>query len=462
VKVPDVDKDLPRNLPAEEAVIGSLLLDREAIIELAPFLQASDFYNEGHGEVYAAVLSLYERGEPADSVTLTAELERRGTLERVGGLSALTGLARRTPTASHVVYYARLVEKAATLRRLVSAGGAIAALGYAEPETADEVLVKAETLLAGVARRRGRRDFAPMDEVVGEWMDRMELLESADPGALAGIPSGYSDFDIVTGGWRRGQLVVLAARPGQGKTAILKNMALNMARAGHGVGIFSIEMGREELMEGWVSDMASVDSQKLRRGGLLTDAEWSRVSDAQGKLATLPMYVDDTAGISIGELCAKAHRLRATHQVDVLMVDYLQKVVNARRDGERRHEVGEVARRLKDLSRQLEVPVLAAAQLSREQDKRASHIPVLADLAESADIEREADIVLLLHRPELYEGRNTENQGKAVFYFAKHRGGQAGVPVTLRFEPRFTRFQPLSRMTDPFWSRYEDEEPVAS
>jgi replicative DNA helicase len=438
---------VPYDLAAEEAVLGSLILDRDAIVELAPILQPSDFYRPANAQVYAAISWLYEHREPADLVILSGELERRGHLEDAGGYTGLMDLVSATPTPAHVVYYARRVRDQATLRRLISAGSKVVEIGFSQPEDVDEALAKADRLLAGVAEQRKRRGFVGMTQVVSEWSDRLDLLQS-DPNALVGIPSGFSDLDDVTGGWGRGKLVVVAARPGDGKTAFLLNTARHAAEHGHAVGFFSAEMGREEMMERWVADKASVDSRRLRHGGQLSDAEWSRVIDAQGRLADLPLHIDDTPGIRVSELSAAAHRLHAERGLSLLCVDYLQRIENPRKDGERRHEVGEIARRLKTLARELDIPILAAAQLNREPDRRTSHTPVLADLAESADIEREADIVLMLHHPWRYDP-TPDNKWVAHLDFAKHRGGLVGVTVRLRFEGKHTRFQPLSRYTEP-------------
>jgi replicative DNA helicase len=435
-----VERPVPYDLAAEEAVLGSLLLDRDAIIKVAPFLRPEDFYREVHGWVYQAVLDLYARREPPDPVTLAAELERTGRLDKVGGYSYLIGLINRTPTAVHIEYYAHIVERTAILRRLISAGGEIAALGYTEESEVDQVLDKAEQILFNVSQRTINTDFASIEQVLNEYYDRIEAIQHS-PGTVVGVPTGYHDLDEATGGLQRSDLIILAARPGVGKTSLALGIAHNAALRGRKVGIFSLEMSREQLVQRLLAVETGVDSQSLRLG-YLTDDEWHLVSDAIGRLAQMPIFIDDSAGLSIHEVRSKSRRLQAETGVDLLIIDYLQLMQGTpRRDVNRVQEVSEISRGLKMLARELNVPVLACAQLSRAVESRTNHVPILSDLRESGSLEQDADIVMFIHREEMYNPE-TEKKGIAELHIAKHRNGPLAT-IPLRFFNRTTKFADL-------------------
>ena len=435
-----VERPVPYDLAAEESVLGSLLLDRDAIIKVAPFLRPEDFYREAHGWVYAAVLELYSRREPPDPVTLASELERTGNLEKIGGYSSLIGLVNRTPTSVHIEYYAHIVERTSVLRRLISAGGEIAALGYSEENEVAQVLDRAESILFTVSQRTSTKDFASIEQVLHEYYDRIEAIQS-NPGGVVGVPTGYHDLDEATGGFQRSDLLILAARPGVGKTSLALGIAHNAAHKGSRVGVFSLEMSREQLVQRLLAIETGVDSQQLRLG-YLTDDQWQLVSDAIGRLAQLPIYIDDTAGLTIHEVRSKSRRLHAEVGVDMLIIDYLQLMQGtARRDGNRVQEVSEISRNLKMLARELNVPVLACAQLSRAVESRTSHIPMLSDLRESGSIEQDADLVMFIHREEMYN-QETEKKGIAEVHISKHRNGPL-TTIPLRFFSRTTKFTDL-------------------
>jgi replicative DNA helicase len=435
-----VERPVPYDLAAEESVLGSLLLDRDAVIKVAPFLQPGDFYREAHGWVYAAVLELYSRREPPDPVTLASELERTGNLEKIGGYSFLIGLVNRTPTSVHVEYYAHIVERTSVLRRLISAGGEIAALGYSEENEVAQVLDRAESILFNVSQRTSNKDFASIEQVLHEYYDRIEAIQN-NPGGVVGVPTGYHDLDEATGGFQRSDLLILAARPGIGKSSLAMGIAHNAAHKGSRVGVFTLEMSREQLVQRLLSVETGVDSQQLRLG-YLTDDQWQLVSDAIGRLAQLPIYIDDTAGLTIHEVRSKARRLQAEVGVDMLIIDYLQLMQgSARRDGNRVQEVSEISRNLKMLARELNVPILACAQLSRAVESRTSHIPMLSDLRESGSIEQDADVVMFIHREEMYNPE-TEKKGIAEVHISKHRNGPLTV-IPLRFFSRTTKFADL-------------------
>lgn len=435
-----VERPVPYDLAAEESVLGSLLLDRDAVIKVAPFLQPGDFYREAHGWVYAAVLELYSRREPPDPVTLASELERTGNLEKIGGYSFLIGLVNRTPTSVHVEYYAHIVERTSVLRRLISAGGEIAALGYSEENEVAQVLDRAESILFDVSQRTSNKDFASIEQVLHEYYDRIEAIQQ-NPGGVVGVPTGYHDLDEATGGFQRSDLLILAARPGIGKSSLAMGIAHNAAHKGSRVGVFTLEMSREQLVQRLLSVETGVDSQQLRLG-YLTDDQWQLVSDAIGRLAQLPIYIDDTAGLTIHEVRSKARRLQAEVGVDMLIIDYLQLMQgSARRDGNRVQEVSEISRNLKMLARELNVPILACAQLSRAVESRTSHIPMLSDLRESGSIEQDADVVMFIHREEMYNPE-TEKKGIAEVHISKHRNGPLTI-IPLRFFSRTTKFADL-------------------
>src|SRR5438477_3142971 len=435
-----VERPVPYDISAEEAVLGSMLLDRDAIIKIAPFLRSDDFYREAHGWIYGAVLDLYARREPGDLVTLSAELERHGRLEPIGGYSHLLGLVNRTPTAVHIEYYARIVERTSVLRRLISAGGEIAALGYSEDKEVEQTLDKAEQLLFAVSQRTISKDFASIEQVLNDYYDRIESIQH-NPGGIVGVPSGFHDMDEVTGGLQPSDLIIIAARPGIGKTSIALGIAHNAAMRDKKVGIFSLEMSREQLVQRLLAVETGVDSQQLRLG-YLSDEDWHLVSDAIGRLAQMPIYIDDSAGLNVMEVRSKARRLEAEVGVDMLIVDYLQLMQGtSRRDGNRVQEVSEISRGLKQLARELNVPILACAQLSRAVESRTSHVPILSDLRESGSLEQDSDIVMFIHREEMYNPE-TEKKGIAEIHISKHRNGPLAV-IPLRFFSRTTKFADL-------------------
>ncbi len=435
-----VERPVPYDLAAEESVLGSLLLDRDAIIKIAPFLRPEDFYREAHGWIYSAVLELYGRREPADPVTLASELERKGNLEKIGGYSTLISLVNRTPTSVHIEYYGHIVERTSVLRRLISAGGEIAALGYSEENEVAQVLDKAESILFDVSQRTTNKDFASIEQVLHEYYDRIEAIQH-NPGGVVGVPTGFHDLDEATGGFQRSDLLILAARPGVGKTSLALGIAHNAAHKGSRVGVFSLEMSREQLVQRLLAIETGVDSQQLRLG-YLSDDQWQLVSDAIGRLAQLPIYIDDTAGLTIHEVRSKSRRLQAESGVDMLIIDYLQLMQGtSRRDGNRVQEVSEISRNLKMLARELNVPVLACAQLSRAVESRTSHIPMLSDLRESGSIEQDADLVMFIHRDEMYNPES-EKKGIAEVHISKHRNGPL-TTIPLRFFARTTKFTDL-------------------
>jgi replicative DNA helicase len=440
-----MDRSVPFDLQAERATLGSILLDRDAIVVVAAWLPAEYFYLEKHALVYEAMLACYNRREPPDLATVAAELRRQERLDLVGGLALLGELAAEVPTAVHIEYYARNVERTAVLRRLIEVGGKISTLGYDESEDLESTLDKAEAELFGVSQRRSTQDFVPIGQIVNQLFTQIESLQERR-GEVAGVATGYTDLDELTGGLQPSDLIILAARPSVGKTSLALSLAYNVAfLANATVGVFSLEMSRDQLVQRILAMHTSIDMQRLRTGNLRAD-ELNLAFEGMGVLSELPIYIEDTPGLSITEVRAKARRLHAEAGVDLLMIDYLQ-LMSGRRTDNRVQEVSEISRGLKALARELNVPVIALSQLSRAVEGRQSHVPMLSDLRESGSIEQDADIVMFIYREELYD-KETDKKGIAEIHIAKHRNGPLGV-IPLRFEARTTRFQNLERYRAP-------------
>lgn len=434
-----IERSVPANVEAEEAVLGALLIDAEAVARVASFLKAGDFFRPANALIYSARLELHERREPGDFVTLCDELVRRGQMEQVGGAAYLTSLINAVPTAVHVEYYAHIVERAAIMRRLIDAAGQIAQIGYQNPSDIDTALDKAEQALFGVSQRRLSQDFTALREALREYFDQIDYLHQ-HKGEIVGVPTGFHDLDQITGGLHASDLIILAGRPAVGKTSFAVSLARNTAvQFKQPVAIFSLEMSVEQLTQRLLCMEAAVDSQRLR-SGFIDEFEWRRISEAFGVLSEAPIFIDDTAGISLNEMRMKSRRLQAEHGVKLIMVDYLQ-LMQGRGLENRVQEVAEISRGLKALARELDVPVIALSQLSRAVESRQDHRPVLSDLRESGSIEQDADIVVFVHREELYNPQ-TDKKNIADLIIAKHRNGPIG-SVPLRFFPAQTRFADL-------------------
>ncbi len=430
----------PHNTDAEEAVLGSLLIDRDAIGRIAAFLRPEDFYRERNATIYAAMLALYERREPVDFLTLSDELQRTGRYEEVGGLAYLSSLLTVVPTSLHVEHYARIVERAAIRRRLIRAAGRIAQLGYDESIDTDQALEQAEQVLFAVGERRAARDFQRLADVLRAYWE--QLLLAADVDRLQrGIPTDFKDLDKLLGGLQRSDLIIVAARPSMGKSSFALCLARNAAvRFGAKVGIFSLEMSQLQLAQRLLFSESGVDSSRLRQANL-SPAERRKLAEALSVLAAAPIHLDDTPNIPLGELRAKARRLHHEVGLDLLVIDYLQLIQAGGREN-RVQEISEISRSLKALARELNIPVVALSQLSRAVESRSPHIPLLSDLRESGSLEQDADVVLFIYREEVYD-RDTENKGIAEIHVAKHRNGPTG-QVSLLWLEKLTKFVDLS------------------
>lgn len=440
-----VERLPPHNLEAEQSVLGSLLIDRDAVIRVASFLKPEDFFRSAHATIFQAIVDLYNRREPPDFVTVVDELERRERLEEVGGVAYITELMNAVPTAVHVEYYGRIVERTATLRRLIEAGSEIVRIGYDESLDIDEALERAEQAIFDVSQRRSTRDFTPIAEILEHYFDKLDAIQH-QRGTVVGVPTGFADLDKLTGGLQRSDLIILAARPAVGKTSFQLGIAHNAAvQYGKTVAIFSLEMSAEQLVQRLLAMETGVDSHRLRLG-LINDDEWDQISRAFGRLAEAKIFIDDTPSINIMELRSKARRLMAEHGVDLIIVDYLQ-LAQGRRAENRVQEISNISRSLKGLARELNVPVLALSQLSRAVEARTDHRPMLSDLRESGSIEQDADIVMFIYREDVYDP-DTEKKGIAEIIVAKHRNGPTDT-ISLRFFDRTARFADLELYREP-------------
>jgi replicative DNA helicase len=435
-----IDRLPPQNPDAEEAVLGSLLMDPEAVGKVAAFLKPDDFYRERNASIYAAMLAIYDRREPVDFMTVTDELTRQGRYEEMGGLAYLSHLVGVVPTAVHVEYYARIVERTSVKRRLISAAGKIAAVAYDDSLDLDTTLEKAEQLLFGVAQRRVTRDFEHIGSILGEYLEQMEA-RAADATGGRGVPTGFIELEKLTGGLQRSDLIILAARPSMGKSSWALNMVQNAALKHHATcAVFSLEMSKQQLAHRLLCSESGVDATKLRLG-MINESDQRKLHRAFELLSEAPIYIDDTPSIPITELRSKSRRLAAEVGIDLVVVDYLQLVTTGRNNDNRVQEISHISQSLKGLAREMNAPVLALSQLSRAVEARTPHIPMLSDLRESGSLEQDADIVLFIYREDMYN-RDSDKKGIADIYLAKHRNGPTG-QFSLLFLEKSTRFVDL-------------------
>ncbi len=440
------DKLQPHNIEAEESVLGSLLIDPDAIIRISTFLKPVDFYVERHNWVCEAILDLHERRQPADLVTLSDELERRNQLDEIGGAAYLTGLMNVTPTSIHVEFYARIVERTAVLRRLIDAAGKIAQLAYQDTEDVEEVVDRAEEIIFGISERRVDRDLRPIRHILDDYYDRVEYLQQHQ-GEIIGIPTGLADLDKLLGGLQRSDMIVMAGRPGMGKTSLALSVALQSARRWQKrVALFSLEMSDEQLVQRLVSAETGIDSQRLRLGNIKAD-EWPTFYQAIRLLSETSVFIDDTPAISALELRTKARRLHAEHGLDLLIVDYLQLMRGGSRNENRQQEISFISRSIKSLARELNIPILALSQLSRQVESRHDKRPMLSDLRESGSIEQDADVVLFIYRDDVYNP-DTEFPNIAEIIVGKHRSGPTGI-FSVYFKKHLAQFVDLEVRTQP-------------
>lgn len=443
----------PQNLDIEASLLGSLLIDGESFIKIADIVSADDFYDERHRRVFAAMRTLHDKRSPVDILTLSEQLKAEGQLDNVGGAGYLTELTNYVPTAAHLEQYAKVVADKAIRRRLITASQDITTIGFDENKSLQELIEEAETRLFEVSQRHVRQDIISLESILGESFDRLDDLHR-HKGGLRGIPTGLKDLDKILAGLQRSDLIVIAARPSMGKSAMMLNISLDIAtKANQGsVLFFSLEMGKEQLVDRLLAAEASVDAWKLRTGEGLNDEDFERLSAAMGKLAEAPIFIDDTPGITVSDLRTKARRLHHQHPLAVIMVDYLQLMSGGSRFASlsnRVQEISEISRALKIVARELNVPVVAASQLSRQVENRSPQIPQLADLRESGSIEQDADVVAFLYREDYYNP-DTDRQNITDVLIKKHRNGRVG-SIELFFDMNQQRFRDLDkRHEQPF------------
>ncbi|HSW47598.1 MAG TPA: replicative DNA helicase [Candidatus Saccharimonadales bacterium] len=433
-------KTLPHNDTAEQSVLGAILIDKDAIIGVSEILKPSDFYSEIDGIIFGAMLALYEERKPIDLLTLTEQLKKNKLLKKVDS-SYLTDLVELVPTAANVESYAKITKENSTKRSLIKAGTSIAELGYSDSEEVKDVLDKAESSIFSISQGHLTRGFVALKETLTESFDRIDELQKTGSG-LRGVKSGFADLDNLLSGMQKTNLLILAARPGQGKTAMVLNIAQNIAVGQKlPIGIFSLEMSKEELVDRLLIAQSDVDAWKLKTGRLSED-DFAKLSQAMGELAEANIFIDDTPGLSITEMRSKARRLQMEHNISLLIVDYLQLVDPGKRYDNRVQEVSMVSQALKNLARELNVPVLSASQLNRSVEHRGGEKkPQLADLRESGAIEQDADVVMFLYRPDS-EATGTHIPTKLLI--AKHRNGPTG-EIDLLFQGNRIKFNSVEK-----------------
>ncbi len=432
----------PQNLEAEESVLGAMMISSTAIATVSEILDASDFYRESHAKIFRAALALYVKGEPVDAITLTNELEERNDLEAVGGRVRLHELAALVPATGNADHYARIVKENATLRGLIRVGGEIARLGWDRPGETPHLVDQAEQIVFDLSQQRVTGEFSHIEGLLKESFEHITQLYE-DGREITGTPSGYRDLDRLTSGFQKGNLIIIAARPSMGKSALALCMAANLAvRHNVPVGMFTLEMSKAEVTQRLMCSEAKVESQRLRNGKLAPD-DWPRLTAACDKLAKAPIYVDDSASINMMEIRSKARRLKSRHpDLGLLVVDYLQLMTSGSNAENRVQEVSQISRSLKILARDLEVPIIALSQLSRAVEQRTDKRPILSDLRESGSIEQDADLVAFIYRDEYYNDES-DQQGLAEVILAKHRNGPTD-GVKLSFLKRYAKFADLA------------------
>lgn len=432
-----VEKAVPYDVGAEEAVLGSLVLDRDAIVKVAPFLHPSDFYREKNGAFYEAVLNLYNKHEPPDPVTLTNELTRLGHIPRYWQYAEVVSLINATPTSVHIEFYGHIIRRCAVLRDIISVGGEVAAVGYGNYADETEALAEATSLVMKIGQGRtvGRQGYVPLSTALYALMDHMDAMQNGEK--AYGVPSGFRDIDDVTGGWQKGDLIILAGRPGHGKSALALDFGRNAATTtnhkgeNHNVGWASLEMDMGMLTTRLVSGHAAVPARSIRLGRYMSAEENGKLVDSIGYLAGLPIWIDDRAGQTLSSIVAEANRMKSEHGLDLLIIDYLQLITSTLSGNRaRQEEVAQISRGLKICARDLDIPVICLAQLSRAIEERLNHTPQLSDLRESGAIEQDADIVMFINQPSMYPG-GEDKKGIAELYIAKHRNGPLdNIPLT--------------------------------
>ena len=427
----------PQDDAAEQSVLGSMLLSKDAIADVTESVRGADFYRPAHELIHDAIVDLYGRGEPADPVTVANALQRRGELQRVGGAPYLHTLSANVPIAANAGYYAEIVREKAILRRLVDAGTKIVQLGYAAEGQVDDVVDAAQAEVYQVTDRRTAEDYAPLSDIMDGVLDEIEAIGNREAG-LYGVPTGFADLDDLTNGLHSGQMIIVAARPAMGKSTL----ALDLCRAASIQNnltscFFSLEMTRSEITMRLLSAEAKVPLNHIRNGQM-SDDDWTKLARKMGEVSSAPMFIDDSPNMTMMEIRAKARRLKQRHDLKLIVIDYMQLMTSGRKVESRQLEVSEFSRQIKLLAKELEVPIIALSQLNRGPEQRGDKRPMMSDLRESGSLEQDADMVILLHRDDVYEKESTR-PGEADLIVAKHRNGPTR-DITVAFQGHYSRF----------------------
>ncbi|WP_094606652.1 Replicative DNA helicase [Sporomusa silvacetica DSM 10669] len=441
-----IDRVPPQNVEAEQSVLGAMMIEREAISKVSEIIRPEDFYREAHRLIYNSMMELFNKNDAVDLVTVVEILRRDEKLEAAGGISYVSALANSVPTAANVMYHARIVEEKALLRQLITTATYVAGMGYEANEEVAVIMDKAEKMILEVSKRKVGQEFASIKNIIFDVFDRVSELYSSK-GGITGLATGFKDLDKLTSGLQPSDLILIAARPSMGKTAFVLNIAQNIAiKEKQAVAFFSLEMSKEQLVQRMLCSEAPIDAQRLRIGELENN-DWDKLVRAADRLAAAPIFIDDTAGITIMEMRSKARRLKIEHDLKLIIIDYLQLMqggTGSSRSENRQQEISEISRSLKALARELKVPVVALSQLSRGVESRQVKKPMLSDLRESGSLEQDADIVAFLYREDYYEPE-TENKNITDVIIAKHRNGPVD-SIQLFFHKQFTKFSDLSRV----------------
>ncbi len=427
----------PQDNDAEQSVLGSMLLSKDAIAEVSESVRGTDFYRPAHETIYDAIVDLYGRSEPADPVTVSAELQRRGELAKIGGAPYLHTLSAQVPIAANAGYYAEIVREKAILRRLVDAGTRIAQMGYAGEGQVDDVVDQAQAEVYAITEKRASEDYAPLSDIMESALDEIEAISNRD-GDMIGVPTGFADMDELTNGLHPGQMVIVAARPAMGKSTlgldICRSASIhhNMASV-----IFSLEMTRNEITMRLLSAEAKIPLNHMRNGNM-TDDDWQKLARKMGEVSSAPLFIDDSPNMTMMEIRAKARRLKQRHDLRLIVIDYMQLMSSGKKVESRQLEVSEFSRQIKLLAKELEIPIIALSQLNRGPEQRSDKRPMMSDLRESGSLEQDADMVILLHREDAYEKESTR-PGEADLIVAKHRNGPTR-DITVAFQGHYSRF----------------------
>lgn len=437
----------PHNIEAEQSVLGAMLLSKDACYQVAEHLKSDDFYRESHRKIFDIIVALSEKREPVDLVTVTEELRNAKILEQMGGVMYLTTLTETVPTIANAMYYSKIVEEKAILRRLINTSSQIVSKAYDGAEDVENILDDAERRILEIAQKRRVENYHHIKDILLSTFERIEELYNSD-GGITGVPTGFADIDERTSGFQPSDLILIAARPSMGKTAFALNIAQNAAiRHKIPVAIFSLEMSKEQLVQRMLCSESNVDSHRLRTGKLMDD-DWPRLARAMGPLSQASIFIDDTPGITSLEIRSKARRIKAEQGLGLIIIDYLQLMAGSGRTENRQQEISDISRSLKALARELSVPVVALSQLSRAPEMRSDHKPILSDLRESGSQEQDSDLVAFLYREDYYD-KDTDQKNIAEIIIAKQRNGPTG-SVKLVWLPRFTKFANIEKNLQPY------------